>query len=190
MTNHGLELLKRNDMWIGNTGATMHSTFCGLYAINKRATTISTTNVSGSSIKPSLQMELECIAMDKNNKEAGPVLLGNVALLESINYNLFSLSKLLNSGQKMHGDASKVVMTNGSKVLTFDIVVKTIKGVLFCAKFKRRGASITGANTELTKLMSINNAHQLLGHANEDTAWAVAFCLGWHIRISKMMPCE
>ena len=56
----------------------------------------------------------------------------NVALLEISNYNLFSLSKLLNSRWKMQGNALKVVMSKGSMVSTFDIVIKNTKGELFC----------------------------------------------------------
>ena len=98
LTKNGLALLKRSDIWIGDTGATMHSSFCGAHGLNKRATTLSTTGVSGGSIKPSLQMDLDCIVIDKNGNAAGFVRLENVALLETSNYNLFSLSKLLNRG--------------------------------------------------------------------------------------------
>ena len=90
----------------------------------------------------------------------------NVALLETSNYNLFSLSKLLNSGWKMQGDASKVVMLKGSMVLTFDIVINTTKGTLFCAYLRIKETAIAGANAELTKLMSIDKAHRLLVHPN------------------------
>ena len=68
---------------------------------------------------------------------------------------------MLSSGWKIHGDVSKVVMTNGSEVLTFDIVINTTKGALFYASLKRVGAAIVGANAELTKSMSIDKAHQI-----------------------------
>ena len=76
----------------------MHSSFCGAHGLNKRAATLSTTSVSGGSIKPLLQMDLDCIAINKDGNAVGPVRLENVALLETSTYNLFSLSKLLNSG--------------------------------------------------------------------------------------------
>ena len=157
--------------------ATTQSTFCDSHGINKRATTIGTIGVSGGSIKSLLQIELECIAEGENGKAAGPVLLGNTALLESSDYNLFSLSKLLNSRWKMHGNASKVVMTNGSKVSTLDIDIKTTKGVISCALFKCGGAAVAGANAELAKLISIDNVHRLLWHSNEELPMASR--LGW-----------
>ena len=116
--------------------------------------------------------------MDKNGNTTGPVLLRNVALLESSNYNVFSSSKLLNSRWKMHDDASTFVMINRSKVLTFDLAIKTTKGALFCAQFKRSSAAVAGANRELAKSMSIDNAHQLFGHANEEATQAMASRLG------------
>ena len=59
-----------------------------------------------------MNLDLDCIVVDKKNGNAtDPVQLANVALLESRNYNLFSLPKLLNIRLKMHGDASKVVMS-------------------------------------------------------------------------------
>ena len=73
LTEQGLALLKRSNIWIGDTGATMHSSFCGAHSLNIRVTTLSTTGVSGGSIKPLLQMDLDCIAIDKNGNAVGPV---------------------------------------------------------------------------------------------------------------------
>jgi len=137
----------------------MHSSFCGAHGLNKSATTLSTTRVSGSSIKPSLQMKMNCVDINKDGNAVGPVRLENVALLETSNYNVFSLSKLLNSGWKMQGDATKLVMSKRSMILTFDIVLKTTKGGLFCAHLKRKEVAIAGANAKLTKSMSIDTAH-------------------------------
>jgi hypothetical protein len=75
----------------------MHSNLYGLHGINKPATSISMTSVSGGIIKPLLQVELDCIAVDKNVNGAGLVQLGNSVFLESSNHNLFSLCKMLSS---------------------------------------------------------------------------------------------
>ena len=73
LTEQGLELLKRSNIWIGDIGATMYSSFCCVYGRNKRATTLSTIGVSGSSINPSLLMDLDCIVINKNDNAVGPV---------------------------------------------------------------------------------------------------------------------
>ena len=98
LTRQGLELLKYSNIWIVNTGATMHSSFCSAHGLNKCGTTLSMTVVSGGSIKPSLQLDLDYIAINKHGNAIGPIRLENVALLETSNYSLFGLSKLLNSG--------------------------------------------------------------------------------------------
>ena len=90
----------------------------------------------------------------------------------------------------MQGDASKVVMSKRSMVLTFDIVIKTTKGALFCAQLKIKEVAIAGANAKLTKSMSIYKAHRLLGHADEEATRAMAAALEWPICIVKMKPCE
>ena len=51
----------------------MQSSFCGEHGLHTRATTLSTTGVSGGSIKPSLQMDLDCIAINKDGNIVGPV---------------------------------------------------------------------------------------------------------------------
>ena len=89
----------------------MHSSFCGAHCLNKLATTLCMTGVSAGSIKPSLQMDLNYIVINEGGNAVGPVRVENVVLPETSNYNLFSLSKLLNSGWKMQDDASNVVMS-------------------------------------------------------------------------------
>ena len=73
LTEQGLELLKHSNMWIGDTGATMYSSFFGAQDLNKRATTLSTTSVFVGSTKPSLQKDLDCIAINKDGHAVGPV---------------------------------------------------------------------------------------------------------------------
>ena len=51
----------------------------------------------------------------------------------------------------MQGDASKVMMSKGSMILTFGIVITPIKGKLFCVYLKRKETGIAGANAKLTK---------------------------------------
>ena len=50
-------------------------------------------------------------------------------------------------------------MSKRSMIFTFDIVIKTTKGALFCAHLKRKEVAIAGANAELMKSMSIDIAH-------------------------------
>ena len=69
-------------------------------------------------------------------------------------------------------------MSKRTLILTFDIVIKTTKGALFSVHLKRKEVTIAGANAKLTKLMSIDKAHCLLVHVNEDATRVMASCLG------------
>ena len=60
-------------------------------------------------------------------------------MLKNTNYNLFRLSKLPNSKRKMHDNVSKVEMVFRSKVLIFDMVLKTTKFTLFCTNLRHHG---------------------------------------------------
>ena len=73
LTKEGLELLKRSNIWIGDTELTMHSSFCVAYGLNTYTTTLRTTGVSGGSIKPLLHMDLHCIVINKDGNAVGPV---------------------------------------------------------------------------------------------------------------------
>ena len=65
----------------------MYSSFCGAHGLNKRTTTLSMTGVSGGSIKPSLQMDLNYTAINKDDNAVCPVRVDNEALPEISNYN-------------------------------------------------------------------------------------------------------
>ena len=89
----------------------------------------------------------------------------------------------------MQDNALKVVMSKGSMISAFGVVIKTTKGVLFCTHLKIREAAIAGANVKLMESMSITKAHRLPGHANEETSYEIALRLGWNINIDKMKRC-
>ena len=52
----------------------------------------------------------------------------------------------------MQDNASKVVILKASLGLTFDIVIKTTKGALFYAHYKRQEAAIARANAKTDKV--------------------------------------
>ena len=54
------------------------------------------------------------------------------------NFNLFVLGKLLIKGWKMTGGLNRITLTKNACIIKFNIKVRTVNGVLFCARFKRR----------------------------------------------------
>ena len=72
----------------------------------------------------------------------------------------------------MSGDAKAVTMTKGSMTIVFDTIIPTKNGALYYTCFKRTGgvsndeiaSGVIGKGTQI----SIEKAHQLLGHCNEN----------------------
>ena len=67
-------------------------------------------------------------------------------------------------------------------------MVPTPKGAFFACRFVR-DAEVATISTEPGTSMSINKAHTLLGHGNEEWTRQAAKALGWVITREKMKPC-
>ena len=84
----------------------------------------------------------------------------------------FSLSKTVNEGWALHGDAHALVLSKGNNKVKSDIEIITTKVALYCGYFKRTTyTALTQANTNPTKAhnpnLSIKLAHGILGHTDE-----------------------
>ena len=92
--------------------------------------------------------------------------------MKDCNYNLCSLAKMLQNGWKMSGDAKAITMTKGSMTIVFDIIIPTKNEALQYACFKRTGEvnndKILSGATGKSNQMSIEKAHQLIRHCNEN----------------------
>jgi hypothetical protein len=96
------------------------------------------------------------------------------------------------NGWELHGNDKKIWITKGEHTVTFDIVIPTAKGLLFAMYFWRN-TEIAGAIVENKKdpkkTMSANEAHEKLGHADEDATRRAAKELGITITRGLMKPC-
>ena len=59
-------------------------------------------------------------------------------------------------------------MTKGSSKVTFDIVINTPRGSLFCAYFKRNSEKLVADIDVTNPKISIQLAHDILGHMDEE----------------------
>jgi hypothetical protein len=64
-----LQALNSPNMWIGDTGATRHSTKHKQGGINSRPSTSRTRGISGKAIKPSMEVDLPGMYCDKNGND-------------------------------------------------------------------------------------------------------------------------
>ena len=79
-------------------------------------------------------------------------------------------------------------------VIQFDIIIPTNNGVLHCAYFKRTGevTSVEVVSRAIGKgtQMSIEKAHQLPGHYNENSTRKTTKQLEWKITCDALKSCE
>jgi hypothetical protein len=88
----------------------------------------------------------------------------------------------------LSGDKTAIWLTNADQKETFNMKIPTNKGLLFAMYFKRE-SEITATATDKPKRMSIAEAHNKLGHSNEDATCKTAAELGIKITQGVMKPC-
>jgi len=179
-----LQALNSPNMWIGDTGATKHSTKHKQGGINSRPSTSKTRGISGKAIKPSMEVDLPGMYCDKNGDDQFAVKLRDVDVIPESHYNLISVTKLMEEGHKVSGNKKDgLSVEKGGRVIKFDIRVETPKGVLWCAYIQRpeskgevaagmsdnRGDNQPNKSVQLNPAikMSIEQAHAILGHSSE-----------------------
>jgi hypothetical protein len=80
-------------------------------------------------------------------------------------------------------------LKKGGHEITFDIVINTPKGVVYAMYF-RRDSELAGAATDKTVKLTIQQAHDRLGHFGEDATRQTAKQLGWELTKGSLKPCE
>jgi len=183
------EILKDPNIWIADTGATHHSTFCKAGGTNKRETEVAAIGATGKAKKPELQMDIPSVVCDKYGNELSEINMTDVSCNQENNFNLFSLTCAMQSDWTLAGDSQKLEIKKGSQTIKFDIVIKTRKGALYCAYIKRKMAKETSCGNVLQEKISVAKAHALLGHANEEATRATAEHLGWSLSRGNK-PCQ
>ncbi len=121
------------NLWIGDTGATRHSTKYKQGGINSRPSTSRTRGISGKAIKPSMEVDLPGMYCDKHGDNQFTVRLREVDVIPKSHYNLISLTKLMEEDHKVIGNKKGLSVEKGGRSIKFDIRVETPKGVLWCA---------------------------------------------------------
>ena len=187
-----LGLLDDPNVWIADTGATVHSTPHKKGMVNMKNATgqDSVTMGNGVNVSASTIAEIPGTCCDKYGVELSTGRLKDVTHLPGAKFNLFSISKMQNEGWLLFGDKEKIwIEKNGHKVV-FDIKIPTPKGAVFAMYYKRKQSDeIANSATDNEKL-TIQQAHQRLGHIGEDAVRKMAKGLNWTITPGGLGPCE
>ena len=133
---------------------------------------------------------------NKNGQRLTTATLTNVQHVPNNKFNLFSLTKRMNDGWKLHGDKDKIWITKGQHKVVFDIKIPTKHGAVYCMYFERdipepTAASLTNNNDPTPKVSLTNErAHDLFVHVNQDKVRETCKYLNWNITRSSFPPCE
>jgi hypothetical protein len=175
------ELLDDPNIWVADTGATVHSTPHEVGFRNTKAASPTDLVImgSGADVGAKTIAQLPGVVCDKNGCELQEAVLDDVTHLPRAKFNLFSLSKMTrHGGWKLRGDKEAIWIEKDGQEIRFDIIILTPKGALYCMYYKRASKMAISAMDQGTK-MNIMNAHDLLGHCSKDTTWSTTKSMGW-----------
>jgi hypothetical protein len=192
-------LLTDPNVFIADTGSTVHSTRfkSGIKKAKKGTDDDAITMGNGAREGAAMIGDLSGIMCSKEGNEMGEATLKDVAYLPTSKFNLFSVTKLQRNGWILHGDRNQIKLTKGDKSVVFDIVIDTPKGAIYAMYLKRNtelasaaadGTMTTGRQQE--NQMTIKQAHDRFGHANEEATRAAAKHAGITITKGTLKVCE
>jgi hypothetical protein len=100
-----MDMLKRSDMWVADSGASNHVTFSDKGCRNKRNATGLTHGIVGNSVLPKCELDIPYVHFDKDRAQVGEVIITDVSHLPEGNFNLFSVTRLQKKGWTLTGNA-------------------------------------------------------------------------------------
>ena len=71
--------------------------------------------------------------------------------------------------------------------IAFNLKVKTVNGILWCEHLPRNSSEVAAV---VTRSVSMNRLHDMLGHINETSCHAIAKHLNIHISKGRLSVCE
>ena len=185
-----MSVLEDPDVTVLDTGATCHST-------GNSKGMIDFTSAKGSTTKMGNGAKVATKAIGKIPFRTGDGTEGvihGVHLIPGAPFTLISGTKLLTLGYKVSGDHNGMTFTKGDHKLKFNMKVKSPDGMLLCARLTRTANEVGGvastAPNKPTKTVSIQRAHEELGHMDEEATRKAAKQLGWTITRGTLGKCE
>jgi len=180
------KVLSNPDVWIADTGATVHNTPHSEGIVNLQTTDSrdSVTVGNGNKMESTAIGNIQGTITNKMGHPLMSVTLKDVVHTPSSRFNLLSLTRLMNEGWQLKGNKNNLSIEKNGQSINFDIVVPTRRGRLFCVNIQRNGEINTLA-VEISK----DKAHKVLGHAGNEATVATAKALGWKLT-GTSHPCS
>ncbi len=101
-----LQALNSPNIWIGDTGATKHSTKYKQGGMNARPLLSRTRRIYGQAVKLAMEVDIPGVYCNKIGEELFAVKLHCVDVIPESHYNLMSLTQLMEEGHKMTANSS------------------------------------------------------------------------------------
>ena len=205
-------LLTDPNVFIADTGSTVHSTrFKHGFKNSKRGTDDDAITMGNGTREDATMIgDLQGTMCNNKGNELGVATLTDVAYLPTSKFNLFSVTKLQREGWILHGDTKQIKLTKGNNSVVFDIIIDTPKGAIFAMYLKRNTELASAAADGTTEVrvvgadgltqvrgiepaqltMTIKQAHERFGHANEAATRRAAEHMGIKIARGTLKVCE
>ena len=189
------KILEDPNVFIGDTGASSDTSASELGFRNKRPakTSDNIVDASGNNLTGRTVGDISGVFCDKYGNEQNNVVIQDVVHSPGSEFNLFSLTKRLDDGYILGGDKNSIWIKKGSHKIVFDIKIKTPKGAIFAAYFKRKvceGDEVAVVATVKQKKINMTTAHGLVGHMNTVDGNRIVEYLGFVLKHKVMEPCE
>ena len=182
-------ILRDPNVWIADTGATRDSTFddSGMKGIEDTKKKI--TMGKGKPVSSSKMGDLKVKVHNKFGEELFNARMQKVAHVPEVNFNLFSLTQRMKQGWELGRNDESIWLDKGKKRITFNIVIPTPKGAIYCAYLCRQGSEVA-ATSQVQKKISVNLAHELFAHGDESSTRETAEALGFEVTCGTLKPCK
>ncbi len=131
------QALESENVWILDTRATSHVTKHKIRGINQRGTTVKPRGIIRELINLELEMDILVKYIGKDGLEINAELK-DMQVNKNFNFNLFSMTKMLKKGYLLSGNKKCMKLKKGAHEFTFESVIRTRGGALYCAIFKRQ----------------------------------------------------
>jgi hypothetical protein len=143
---NSMKLLLDPNVWIADTGVTVHATLKSSVMIKKseRNGNYSVTMGNGKTEATEWYGDLPVTLCDVEGNTKGDSKITHVAYVPTSKFNLFSLTRMMINNWILGGDENSIWLEKGRNKIVFDIKITNSTGAIYCAYMKR--------NFELTNL--------------------------------------
>ena len=114
----------------------------------------------------------------------------DVKHLSNAAYNLFSITKRLQNGWKLKGDADSITIAKVVSELKFNICIPTPERAIYAVCLQQDEQEVGATNVENQQEVTELKAHVLLRCMEKELTRKTAQSLGWKIAKFNNIPCE